>query len=289
MKDIDGDAACKQGQDACPQPGHSDSADGESKLEEFKEHASERCEEIKEELDEPVSSKPFFARMTKADVIKFAGLLVFFAIMAIACIACMPLISEIAEPGGVDRIVAQVRDAGVLGVFLLLGLQFLQIIVAFIPGEVVQVAAGMMFGPWWGAVIVLVGCLCSSAIIYFLVLKLGAPFVQSMIPAKGMEKLRDFQKTDKLDIMVFILFLIPGLPKDVFTYLVPLTGMKMSSFLILTTIGRIPGVIMSTYAANGIMEGNFAVSIAIFVAAGVIAILGIVFRDKIMALFHRGK
>lgn len=255
--------------------------------EEHKEHMAERREELQERLDQPVSSKPRFARLSKADVVKFAGLIAFFILTAVACVAMAPIVAELTEPGGVDRVIEQVRDAGALGVFILLGMQLLQIIVAFIPGEVVQVAAGMMFGPWWGALIIVVGCVISSAFIYMLVSKLGAPFVQAMIPEKWMAKLHDFDETEKLDAMVFILFLIPGLPKDTFTYLVPLIGMDVRSYLFLSNLGRIPGILMSTFAANGLMEGDYMMSIVIFAAAGVLAVLGIVFREKIMKLFHR--
>lgn len=104
---------------------------------------------------------------------------------------------------------------------------------------------------------VLVGCVISSAFIFFIVHKLGAPFVRAMIPEKWMGKLEDFEETDKLDVMVFVLFLIPGLPKDVFTYLVPLTDMSMRNFLVLSTVGRIPGILMSTLAARRPHGGRY--------------------------------
>ena len=90
-----------------------------------------------------------------------------------------------------------------------------------------------------------------------------------------------------MNIVVFILFLIPGLPKDVFTYLVPLTDMRMRTFLILSNIGRIPGIIVSTYAADGLVDGRFMESAIIFVVAGAIAVLGIVLRDPIMRFLEK--
>ena len=161
--------------------------------------------------------------------------------------------------------------------------------VAFIPGEVVQLAAGMMYGPWGGAVVVLAGCIMSSAFIFVIVHKLGAPFVRAMIPEKWMGKLEDFEETDKLDVMVFVLFLIPGLPKDVFTYLVPLTDMSMRNFLVLSTVGRIPGILMSTLAADGLMEGDIMRSVLFFLVAAGIAALAIVFHEKIMHAFAKKK
>ena len=115
----------------------------------------------------------------------------------------------------------------------------------------------MLYGPWVGAAVILVGCMISSAFIFVLVHKLGAPFVQSMVPTNYLEKFRRFEKTGKLNIIVFVLFLIPGLPKDVFTYLVPLTDMNMRTFLLLSNVGRIPGIIVSTYAADGLMAVSY--------------------------------
>lgn len=242
--------------------------------------------ELHEKADEQAPSSG--RRMEKGDVFKFVGLIAFFALMLFVCAQMWPYVHDIFEPGGVDRIIADVRNAGPVGFLILLGMQFLQIIVAFIPGEVVQIAAGMLYGPWIGALIILLGCVISSAFVFALVHKLGAPFVQSIVPTKYLNKFRRFELTGKLNIVVFILFLIPGLPKDVFTYLVPLTDMRMRTFLILSNVGRIPGIIVSTYAADGLIEGRIVESIVIFAIAAVVAVLGIVFRERIMGMFeHR--
>lgn len=259
----------------------------EERKESFVERQEERFGELEERLEKPVSDRPALARLTKADLFKFGGLIAFFVLMAVVCVAIAPLILELTEPGGVERVVQDVRNAGPGGVLILLGMQFLQVVVAFIPGEVVQVAAGMMYGPWGGAAVVLVGCVISSAFVFFIVHKLGAPFVRAMIPEKWMGKLEDFEGTDKLDVMVFVLFLIPGLPKDVFTYLVPLTDMSMRNFLVLSTVGRIPGILMSTLAADGLMEGDIMRSVLLFLVAAGIAALAIVFHEKIMHAFAK--
>ena len=261
----------------------------EERKESFVERQEERFGELEERLEKPVSDRPALARLTKADLFKFGGLIALFVLMAVVCVAIAPLILELTEPGGVERVVQDVRNAGPGGVLILLGMQFLQVVVAFIPGEVVQVAAGMMYGPWGGAAVVLVGCVISSAFVFFIVHKLGAPFVRAMIPEKWMGKLEDFEGTDKLDVMVFVLFLIPGLPKDVFTYLVPLTDMSMRNFLVLSTVGRIPGILMSTLAADGLMEGDIMRSVLLFLVAAGIAALAIVFHEKIMHAFAKKK
>lgn len=257
----------------------------ESDTGKLKQKAVERTRELHEKAQQETTVHGH--KMEKGDIFKFVGLIAFFGIMVVICLLVWPYVADLFEPGGVDRVIADVRDAGAVGFLILLGLQFLQIVVAFIPGEVVQIAAGLLYGPWVGGLIILMGCVISSAFIFALVHKLGAPFVQSMVPTKYLDKFRTFEKSGKLNIIVFILFLIPGLPKDVFTYLVPLTDMRMRTFLLLSNIGRIPGILVSTYAADGLIEGRYFESALIFVVAAVIALLGIVFQKRIMKLLEK--
>ena len=252
-----------------------------------KERAHERREAAREQAQEVTTVRG--REMTRGAVGKFGGLIAFFALMVIAVILIWPYIHEAFEPGGLSRVIDDVRNAGPLGFLILLAMQFMQIVVAFIPGEVVQMAAGMMYGPWLGAAVVLLGCIISSAFVFAVVHRLGAPFVRDMVPTKYLDKFNAFEESGKLSIVVFILFLIPAMPKDTFTYLVPLTNMRMRDFLVLSNVGRIPGIVISTYAANGLVDGNITQSIIIFAVVAVIAIVAIVFRDKIMNLFHHDK
>ena len=252
-----------------------------------KERAHERREAAREKAQEVTTVRG--REMTRGDIFKFGGLIAFFALMVIVVILIWPYIHEAFEPGGLSRVIDDVRNAGPLGFLILLAMQFMQIVVAFIPGEVVQMAAGMMYGPWLGAAVVLLGCIISSAFVFAVVHRLGAPFVRDMVPTKYLDKFNAFEESGKLSIVVFILFLIPAMPKDTFTYLVPLTNMRMRDFLVLSNVGRIPGIVISTYAANGLEDGNITQSIIIFAVVAVIAIVAIVFRDKIMNLFHHDK
>ena len=252
-----------------------------------KERAHERREAAREKAQEITTVRG--REMTRGDIFKFGGLIAFLALMVVIMVLLWPYIHEVFEPGGLSRVIDDVRNAGPLGFLILLAMQFMQIVVAFIPGEVVQMAAGMMYGPWLGAAVILLGCIISSAFVFVVVHRLGAPFVQDMVPTKYLDKFRAFEESGKLSIVVFILFLIPAMPKDTFTYLVPLTNMRMRDFLILSNVGRIPGIVISTYAANGLVDGNITQSIIIFAVVAVIAIVVIVLRDKIMNLFHHDK
>ena len=225
--------------------------------------------------------------MAMSDLIKLIGLIAFFGVILLICFLAWPTIHGIFEEGGLELLIQRMHEAGPLGVLILLGLQLLQVIVAFIPGEVVQVAAGMLYGPFGGTAVILLGVVIASTVVFQLVHVLGAPFVRAMVSDSFLEKFREFEKSGKLTVIVFILFLIPGLPKDVFTYIVGLTDMKLGTFLLVSTLGRVPGVFVSSYAASSIMEGDYVTSIVMFAVLAVLAGLGILFRDKIMDRFSQ--
>ena len=119
-------------------------------LHEKREELHEKREELEERLDQPVAKQPRWVRLTKADVFKLAGLGAFFVLMIVVCVLIWPIVMELTEPGGLERVTEQVTSAGPLGVLILLGFQFLQIVVAFSPGVVVLVAGVMMYGTWGG-------------------------------------------------------------------------------------------------------------------------------------------
>ncbi len=231
--------------------------------------------------------KIFGRSMTMMDIARFVGFIAFFAIMIVIVIIVWPYVYRIFQPSGYEEVANDVTSAGPLGVILLLVLQFVQIVVALIPGEVMQVVAGMIYGPWIGALIILIGCVLSSAFIFVVVRKLGAPFVQSMVSEKNMRRFHSFEETGRLNIIVFGLFLIPGLPKDVFTYFVPLTHMPMRTFLVLTNVARIPGIVISTYAAAGIMRGEIWDSVILFAVFAAIAIVALFAYSRIMRHFEK--
>ena len=229
-------------------------------------------------------------KMKKSDLLKFVGLLAFLAIVTIIVVLLWPHLKGMFEPGGVQNLIERIREAGPVGVFVLLGFQLLQVIVALIPGEVVQIAAGLLYGPWLGVLILFVGCVISSFIVFQLVHRLGAPFVRDIVPDRLIDRFDTFEKTKKFDSIVFILFLIPGLPKDVFTYIVPLTEMPMGKYLIISNIARLPGMLGSTLAASALISGDYLRAGIIFGVLAIIAIVVILLSERLLEfLEHRFK
>jgi uncharacterized membrane protein YdjX (TVP38/TMEM64 family) len=151
----------------------------------------------------------------------------------------------------------------------------------------VQVAIGYVYGTIGGGFITLLGALVSSIFVFYLVRKLGAPFVQAMTGDKDSRINKFLQNSKNLNSLVFILFLIPGLPKDLFTYLVPLTKMKPSYFFVLSTIARTPAIFASTFVAASFKSGNYVGMAIVAVIFGGLGILGIVFNQRIMEIIDK--
>lgn len=237
--------------------------------------------------DEPVdlaekTVRIFGKEISRIDCFKFAGLLVFIVLIIAVFVWLWPIVSSSYKEGGLTQLSQDIQNVGPLGGLLLLALEFVQVIVAFIPGELVQAVAGALYGPLIGGVIIWLGCILASGVVFVLVQYLGKGFVQAMVSMELLERLHDFERKGRLDLAVFILFLIPGIPKDVLTYLVPLTDMKLKNFLWASGVARIPGIFATTFAADKLIEGNY-LGFAI-VAVIVVVIVGIVIwkRDALM-------
>ena len=212
------------------------------------------------------------------------------AVIAIAVaitMAVMPYVRMLGDPETMAQFEAWVASLGPLGFLLLLFIQVAQIIIAFIPGEFVQVAAGVMYGTWGGLGLCLLGCFIASAGVFVVVRKLGRGFVVRLF---GQEKLDSFgflNDSSKLETLVFILFLIPGMPKDVLTYIVPLTKIRLGTFMLLSTIARIPGMVASTLIGSSITDANWPLIIAVFAIVIVIGGLCIWKKDALMGWAKR--
>ena len=122
----------------------------------------------------------------------------------------------------------------------------------------------------------------ASAVIFALIRRLGRDFVAKFFGEEQLSKYDFLQDSSKLETLVFILFLIPGLPKDLLTYIVPLTPISMANFLVLSTVGRLPGMIASTLIGSSVSNANWPLIIGIFAVVIVFALLGIWKKDALM-------
>lgn len=169
---------------------------------------------------------------------------------------------------------------GAWGWLVALGIQVLQVIVALIPGEVVEVGCGMAFGTWGGLAICLLGSAIGSAIIFLLVRKFGVKLVEVFVSREKINSLRFLNSERKLRSVIFLVFFTIGTPKDLLTYFVGLTNIKFYEFIIISTVARIPSIISSIVVGDKLSEGNFVTSILIFGASAILGLMGVIAYNK---------
>lgn len=237
----------------------------------------------------PRFSKPDLSKVSHEDRVKFIVLLVALAVMVVIGIMLVPYFKNLITSDNREQVAADIRSKGPLGVLMVVGLEVLQILIAVIPGEVVQMIAGIVYGTVGGWFWLAIGAIIGSVLIYKIVEKLGMPFVRSVVSEEMFEKLDFLNDNKRIDFIVFILYFIPGLPKDVFTYFIPLTEMPLSRFLMVSTIARTPALLASTYAGASFTSGNYVGMIVMFVICGGLGIIGIINRDRIFDWFRDKK
>lgn len=200
-----------------------------------------------------------------------------------------PLMKNLSTMEGQVAFKEKVNSSGFLGLLSLFGLEVAQIFLFIVPGEPIEVLAGMCYGGFWGTIFILASACIISVIIFFLVRKFGKKFVLEFCSEKKIEKIENsklFQNPKKIELILFMLFFIPGTPKDLLVYVSGLLPIRTSRFIIITTIARIPSVISSTLAGENIAVGNWKLGIIMYaVVFAIVAIIAFIInkldKDKV--------
>jgi uncharacterized membrane protein YdjX (TVP38/TMEM64 family) len=168
-----------------------------------------------------------------------------------------------------------IESIGFWGWLLALGVQVLQVVIAFLPGEPVEIVMGMVFGPIGGMLTCMLGIIIGTFIIYLLAKTIGMKFISIFINPEKLNDYKFINNATKKDMLVFTVFFIPGTPKDVITYFAPFIKMPMMRFILISTFARMPSIISSTLLGDSIGEGKWGLAIIIFASTLVIAGIGI--------------
>jgi uncharacterized membrane protein YdjX (TVP38/TMEM64 family) len=164
-----------------------------------------------------------------------------------------------------DSFRAWMDSRGSLKYIIMAGLMVLQILIAVIPGGPMVIAAGYAFGPFLGTFLCVLGSVLGTWGIFLLTRRYGMRLVSLFVNDKQMENMELLKDKRRLHVVLFLLFLIPGMPKDIITYLGGLLPMSLASFLIITTVARTPAIFVS--ALGGHWIGKEAYGPAAFVLA----------------------
>ena len=204
----------------------------------------------------------------KTKVFKYGLIIIVIALFIGLIVYLFPVIKNLSTPEGQLNFKNHVANMGILGYLALFGLQFAQIFLIILPGEPIEVLAGMCYGGFGGLLFVTISVFIITSIVFLLVRKFGRKFVYGFCSKEKIEKIENskiFKNPKKLEWIMLILFLIPGTPKDLLVYIAGLLPLKPLRFILISTFARFPSVISSTFAGSSIISGNWKFSVIIYV------------------------
>ncbi|MBQ8688380.1 MAG: TVP38/TMEM64 family protein [Ruminococcus sp.] len=224
-------------------------------------------------------ASPVPERKGKAKIIILAAaVLILFAGISLAF---MPLVRALTTEEGQQQILETVGSLGIFQYVIYFALQVLQIVIAVIPGGPIPLIGGMLFGEWMTLILSAAGCFCGTVIVYYLVQAVGKPIVNLFVSDEQLRTYKFLQNPKRLEILIFLVFLCPGLPKDALTYIAALTTIRPSRLFLLTTVGRMPSLIATIWLGGGIWEQNYTLVIILAAVMVTAAVIGFFIKKKI--------
>lgn len=170
---------------------------------------------------------------------------------------------------------------GVWGRLVFVGMVYLQVLVALIPGEPLELAAGYVFGIVEGSLLAMTGILLGSLTVFLLVRRLGPKFVEVFFSKKEIRRLSFLKDPRKARVLAFILMTIPGTPKDLLSYFAGLTPLKTEQWLLIVFVSRIPSLLTSTVSGGLAGQENYILSAVVFALTLAISGIGVLYYRKI--------
>lgn len=208
-------------------------------------------------------------------------------VLSIAGIIILNKLSAEYENGNVLR--SWIDGHHFLSAVIMVLISTVQVIIAFIPGEVVEVAAGYAFGAWWGAVLCTVGITFGSVISIWLARRFGRKLVEAFYPRERLDSIPVLGDPKKRNVFVALLFLIPGTPKDMLTYIVGLTEMSIPLYVVITSVCRFPSIIMSTLSGDAMGQQKWMNALWFFIITGVLSGTGYLIYAYIKKIMKKDK
>jgi uncharacterized membrane protein YdjX (TVP38/TMEM64 family) len=213
-----------------------------------------------------------------------AGLAVFGLVIAAVLYLLFPL-GMVQYLTDKQRLLAVIKENQANAAFIFIGLQVLQVVAAPVPGEVTGFVGGLFFGPLWGVLYSTIGLTLGSWLAFVLARFAGRPLVETFVNPETIKRY-DYVMKHKGLFLAFLMFLIPGFPKDLLCYLLGLGHMRQRDFLIVSTIGRLLGTMLLTMGGTLFRDQRYA---AFFSLAGIsmaLIIFTMIYRENIERSFR---
>ena len=212
-------------------------------------------------------------------IVSIIGFIVFLVVSGLAAwFIGKPLFKYVDEP---EQFKTWVSGYGMWGWLICIGMMVLQIVIAIIPGGALEIGAGYAFGTLEGSIICIIGSVVGCAIVFQFVRVFGVKLVEAFFPIDKIRSLKFLNDEKKRDVLAFVIFLIPGTPKDLLSYFMGLTDMKLSRWLVISTIARTPAIVVSAMGGNALGSKQYVMAIIVFVVTVIISVAGMIFYKKL--------
>lgn len=208
--------------------------------------------------------------------------LIFVVVACIGLIAYLfPVMKNLSTHEGQVAFKQKIDESGIFGFLTLLGLQIAQIFLVILPGEPLEVLAGMCYGAVGGTIFILFSVALTTTILFWIVRKYGKKFIYQSFDKKKIDKIENskiFQNPKLIEYILAICFAVTGAPKDILVYIGGLLPIKPVRFIFISTFFRLPSIISSTIVGEYFSEGNWKVSMIVYgiTFAITILVLGII-------------
>lgn len=185
-----------------------------------------------------------------------------------------------------DVFKAKLSSYGASGIIIFIGIQTVQVIIAALPGDLTQIAGGYIYGTLMGSLYSMIGITFGSIMAFYASRLLGYSLINLFVSRELLEKFSFLINHPRSEIAMFILFLIPGLPKDTLCYLAGITPVKPVTFFIISSTARIPALVASSYIGANLQQGNYAAVAIVSAIACLLIAAGFLKKDRIIAFLH---
>jgi uncharacterized membrane protein YdjX (TVP38/TMEM64 family) len=190
----------------------------------------------------------------------------------------VPMIHMAQEP---EKFRLWVDSHGILGRLAFVAMVIIQVLVAFIPGEPVELLAGYAFGVVEGSMLTMAGFLAGSWLIFALVRRFGVRLVEVFFSERKIAEISFLKNPEKARILAFILMSIPGTPKDFLSYFAGLTPLRLEQWLGIVAVARLPSLLTSTITGAAAGEENYLLSGLMLCLTLTMSLAGVIYYRRL--------
>lgn len=187
----------------------------------------------------------------------------------------------------VDKFESWISEYTGAGIIIYIACQIIQIVLSVLPGQVIQIAGGYIFGFPLTLLISVAGAAIGTTITFYLTKLLGKNAIIMIFGEERFNRYANMMNTQRARIVIFLVYLIPGLPKDIMAYAAGISNIRLPEFILLSVVGRTPAMMVSIVFGVMLRTDNYLSAVLIAVAMVVIVLICLIRRKSIMAFLEK--